>query len=374
MTVAAIDAGGRPAVATAIAKAYLTENMRLAVNDGMDVLAGVAIMRGPANVLAHAYQGTPITITVEGANILTRSLIVFGQGALRCHPFLRAETEAAAKRDVAAFDRALFGHLHHTGGNAFRLFLPALIRLPADAGQEAHHYRALNRLSAAFALIADLTLAGLGGALKRREHLSGRLADALAWQYLASASLKRFHDADKPAAMRPALDWGLAHALHETEEALAGVLANLPKGGGLPIAAGVVRALVFPFGRRHPAPDDRSAEALADSLLAEDGALRAELRQHLFTPPPDEPGLGRLLAAAAAAAAAAPLRAKLKKPLNRETVVVLADAALAEGRISAEEHRHLLDAEACREAAVEVDAFPTEKNIRTFGREADPHP
>lgn len=374
LTVAAIDAGGRPAVATAIAKAYLTENMRLAINDGMDVLAGVAIMRGPANVLAHAYQGAPITITVEGANILTRSLIVFGQGALRCHPFLRVETEAAAKGDVAAFDRALFGHLRHMGGNAFRLLLPVLIRLPADAGQEANHYRALNRLSAAFALIGDLTLAGLGGALKRREHISGRLADALAWLYLASAALKRFHDTGKPAAMRPALDWGLTHALHEAEDALAGVLANLPRRGGLPIAAGVVRLLAFPFGRRHPAPDDRSAEALADTLLAEDGAMRAGLGQHLFMPPPDEPGLGRLLAAAAEAAAVAPLRAKLRKPLNRETVVVLADAALAEGRISAEEHRRLLAAEACREAAVEVDAFPAGGNSEGSVAGADPHP
>jgi acyl-CoA dehydrogenase len=357
LTVGAVDAKERPAIASAIAKAYLTESMRTAVNDAMDLLAGAAIIRGPANVMARAYIGLPIGITVEGANILTRSLIVFGQGALRCHPYLKTEMEAAAAGDIAAFDRALFGHLGHVAGSIGRLLLAGRPRtLPAEAVGEARHYRALARLSALFAVTADVTLALLGGALKRREYLSGRLSDALAWLYLGSASLKRFHDDGRPSWQRPALDWAMAHALHHAETALAGVVANLPRRGAARPVAGLLRLIAFPLGGRHPAPDDRRIEALADTLLAPDGTLQAALCRDVYRPPADAPGLGRLLAAADAVAATAAIRARLGKG----PVAERAAAALSDGTITADDYHRLLAAEARRDAAIQVDAFPPE--------------
>ena len=255
LTCGAVDAGEKPAVLSAIAKTYLTEAMRDSVNDAMDVLAGRGICRGPRNPLARVYAAVPIGITVEGANILTRSLIIFGQGAIRCHPFLREEMAAIEKRDVARFDRALFGHLRFFAGNALR----ALCSGPsASAGREisrttpisGRHLRRLARMSAAFALISDLTLATLGGAFKRREKLSGRLADAVAWMYVASAAVKCFHDDGRRAADVPLLTWTCETALWKVQESLVAVCDNLPARW----AGRLLSLLIFPFGARRKPP------------------------------------------------------------------------------------------------------------------------
>jgi acyl-CoA dehydrogenase len=270
LTAGAVDAGEHPSVASAIAKEKLTEGMRLCLNDGMDIMGGAAICRGPRNIFARAYSAIPIGITVEGANILTRSLITFGQGAMRCHPYLQAMVNAIGKRDVKAFDRALFGTLGHLYMNGIRAKLYGvsgghLVRLPNGLLNSPHacHLRRLTRLSAAFAFIADAGLLTLGGALKRKEYLSGRYADAFSWLYLASATLKRAHDTNHPANEKPLVEWALLRAEYEIEQALKGVLANLPNR----FVATCVRWAAFPWGFRAKLPTDRQTDAVVDMLL-----------------------------------------------------------------------------------------------------------
>jgi hypothetical protein len=248
LTAAAVDAGEKPSVASAIAKCYLTEGMRLTVNDAMDVVGGAGICVGPRNVLAGGYAALPIGITVEGANVLTRCMIVFGQGAIRCHPFVQDEMRGAQEKDVALFDRALWGHVGFVFRNMARtLWLGltdgALASVPLQ-GPAARYYRRSTRLSAAFALAADLAMGTLGGALKRKESLTGRLADIHAWLYLSSAALKRFHDEGSKERDLPALRWACEHAHHEAQQAVPGFLANLP----LRPAAWLLRALAVPAG------------------------------------------------------------------------------------------------------------------------------
>jgi acyl-CoA dehydrogenase len=265
LTAAAIDVGERPAVLSAIAKAYCTEQMRLVVNDAMDIRAGAAIMRGPRNILGPSYLSIPIAITVEGANILTRSMIVFGQGAIRCHPFALAEMHAVADEDLEAFDRAFFGHLGFALRNAFRAFGLGLTHGRLARAPESvmrRHVQRLGRLSAAFALVSEAAMATLGGQLKRREAITGRLADALAWLYLGSASIKRFRDQGEPASTRPFAQWAVEHALAEIERALAGVLRNLPSR---PVAW-LLDLLVFPLGRNEAGPDDALGAEVAATL------------------------------------------------------------------------------------------------------------
>jgi acyl-CoA dehydrogenase len=248
LTAGAVDAGERPAVVSAIAKCYLTEGMRAVLSDAMDIRAGAGICRGPRNMLARAYVAAPIAITVEGANILTRSMIIYGQGAIRCHPYVREEIRALAAGDLAWFDRAVVGHLGFVVANAARAFLLGLtgarLARPQVPGPLAPHLRRLSRMSAAFALVSDAAMITLGGHLKRREKLSGRLADALAWLYLASASVKRFWDEGQPERDRPVLDWVCRHALYQIQSALGGLLDNLPNR----LAARVLRWIVFPLG------------------------------------------------------------------------------------------------------------------------------
>ena len=267
LTAGAVDAGEHPVVASAIVKAYLTESMRRVVNDAMDIRAGAAICRGPRNMLAQMYQAVPVGITVEGANILTRSMIVYGQGAIRCHPFLQAEVAAATAGDLAAFDRALFGHIGHVASMGARAWLLGvtdgrLVRAPA-CGKTRRLYGQLTRMSAAFALVSDVSLATLGASLKRREKISGRLADALAWLYLGSATLKRFHDDGEPDWALPFVRFTGAHALYEIQEALQGVLDNLPSR----LAALAVRPLVFPLGPRYRPTSDAVGSRLVSTYL-----------------------------------------------------------------------------------------------------------
>jgi len=208
LTAGAVDAGEKPAVLSAIVKAYLTESMRTVVNDAMDIRAGAAICRGPRNILANAYQAVPIGITVEGANILTRSMIIYGQGAIRSHPYTQDEIEAVAEGDLARFDRAFFGHMGHVVSNALRALLLGLTggmlaRVPGNR-RTRRYFGQLTRMSAAFSIVSDTTMATLGGALKRREKISGRLADALAWMYFGSAALKRCRSVTSRSSTGPA--------------------------------------------------------------------------------------------------------------------------------------------------------------------------
>ncbi|HMB77743.1 MAG TPA: acyl-CoA dehydrogenase, partial [Kiloniellaceae bacterium] len=314
LTCGAVDAGEKPAVLSAVAKAYLTAGMRSCLTDAMDIMAGAGICRGPNNILGRGFVAVPLGITVEGANILTRSMIVYGQGAVRCHPYLSQEMAAIAARDDAAFDRALFGHLNFVGRNAARSLLLGLsggrLAVAPVGGPAARHFRALTRYSAAFALVSDAALGTLGGSLKRREKISGRLADALAWLYLGSAALKRFHDEGCPAGDAKVLAWSLELAIWNIQEALSGVLDNLPNR---PVAWLLAR-LVFPLGRRQRPPSDRLGAAVAEGLL-DGGTLRDRLTADIYLPD-DDRGLGRLERALERVVAAQPARQALRDALR----------------------------------------------------------
>jgi acyl-CoA dehydrogenase len=362
LTAGAVDAGEHPVVASAIVKAYLTDLMRRVVNDAMDIRAGAAICRGPRNILAGMYQAVPVGITVEGANILTRSMIIYGQGAIRCHPFLHDEITAARAGDLAAFDRAFFGHIGHVASMMVRACVLGvtdgrMARVP-EHGATRRMYGQFTRMSAAFALVSEVALATLGASLKRREKISGRLADALAWLYLGSSALKRFHDEGSPDASFPFVRFACEHALHEIQVALEGVLHNLPNR----FAARVVRPLVFPFGARYGTPSDSVGAQVARGLL-EDREARQSLTADVYVPPPDEPGLGRLEAALHDAVAAHHVETKIRDAiragrLDKAPGDILLEAALALGVVSREEYEQVLQADQVRDEVIQVDAFP----------------
>jgi acyl-CoA dehydrogenase len=370
LTCGAVDAGEKPAVLSGVAKAYLTDGMRACITDAMDIVAGAGICRGPRNVLSRIYVAAPIAITVEGANILTRSLIVFGQGSIRCHPFVRDEIRAIQENDSALFDKVLFKHLGFVGRNALRSLLLALSggRLAGEpGGQPAHYFRSLTRFSAAFALVTDATLATLGGALKRREKISGRLADALAWMYLASAALKRFHDDGRPAADLPLLRWSCDLALWKIQQALVGVLDNLPNR---PVAM-MLRALIFPLGARQRPPSDALGAKVARGLL-DGGDTRRRLSQDIFVPETTEDGLGRLEAALDLVVASQEIRRKVRDAvrqgrLDAEPAANLTERALALGIIDADERRRLDEAARAQDAVIQVDAFPAARYVLLKG-------
>ena len=224
--------GEKPAVLSAIVKYHCTHRGQRAIIDAMDIAGGKGIMLGENNFLARAYQGAPIAITVEGANILTRSMIIFGQGAIRCHPWVLEEMNAAAKNDLVAFDRALFSQIGHVGSNKIRSLWLGLTggRTSAAPTRDVtrQYYQQLNRLSANLALLSDVSMAVLGGSLKRRERISARLGDVLSQMYLASATLKRYDDEGRNEADLPLVHWGVQDALPHAEVAVDDLLRNFP--------------------------------------------------------------------------------------------------------------------------------------------------
>lgn len=276
LTCAALDQGEKPSVVSAILKYYNTENMRVVLNDGMDIIGGKGICMGPGNFLGRAYQAIPVGITVEGANILTRSLIIFGQGAIRCHPWLMDEISAASlpnqQEALESFDEALMGHVGYAIQNGSRSLFHGLTKgafaNAPDAGPNAKYYRRLARMSAAYSFLADFAMLFLGGGLKRKEMLSGRFADGLMHMYMASAVLKRFEDTGRPAEDQPLLEWSVRHALFETQVALDQILRNFPST----VVGLLLRGIVFPLGRRYRTPNDRLTQACARILLDESAA------------------------------------------------------------------------------------------------------
>ncbi|CAE6725498.1 acyl-CoA dehydrogenase [Paraburkholderia aspalathi] len=293
----AVDLGEKPSVISAIAKYHITERARMVINDGMDVAAGKGICMGPSNFLARAYQQVPIAITVEGANILTRCLIIFGQGAIRCHPYVLKEMEATRETDrskaLRDFDAAFFGHVSFTLSNVVRSFVygvtgGAFITKPRTAyAPLLSYYRAATRISTAFALLADVSMFVLGGDLKRRERISGRLGDVLSQLYLISATLKRFEDEGRQEEDLPLVRWGVEDSLYKAQHALDGILANYPNR----LAAGLVRVLAFPFGLPHREPSDRLGTEIAE-LMQTPGAARNRLVSDSYVPHPDVDALG----------------------------------------------------------------------------------
>jgi acyl-CoA dehydrogenase len=361
LTCGALDAGEKPAVLSAIAKAYLTDGMREIVIDAMDIRAGSAIQKGPRNSLARAWDAVPIGITVEGANILTRSMIIYGQGAIRCHPFVQREISAVADDDLVKFDAALFGHINLVVRNAVRATLLALtgsrLAKAPNVQDTARYYQHLSRFCAAFELTSDIAMGTLGGSLKRREKISGRLADALANLYLASAALHRYHHEAKTTANFNLVCWSVELCLYRTQEALRGVIENLPTRA----AAWVLQLTIFPLGAQFRPPSDKLGARVARDIL-EDREARINLTEDIFVPPASEQGLGALEAALDKAVRAIPIETKLRDAvragkLDRAPGYMLDTLGLKAGVISQEEYTLLQEAEAARNEVIAVDAF-----------------
>ncbi len=271
VTCTALANGEKPAVPSAILKYHNTELGRQIANDAMDVHGGKGIMLGPKNYLARNYEAVPIAITVEGANILTRNLIIFGQGAIRCHPFVLAEMEAAKDQDrergLAAFDRLLWKHLGYAVSNAARSLVMAvtLARYTdvPSVGATRRFYQHINRYSASFALITDAAMLTLGGGLKRRELISARLGDVLSYLYLASMVLKHYEDQGAPPDDLPLVEWACRSLLYRTQEQLHGLLRNFPN----PWIAALLRFAIFPRGRTYSAPSDELGQTIAELMI-----------------------------------------------------------------------------------------------------------
>lgn len=365
MTCAAVDRGEKPPVLSAIVKYCLTEGMRRVVNDAMDVQGGSAISLGPRNLLGRIYQSVPIGITVEGANILTRSMIIFGQGAVRCHPYVLREIRAVADPDKAAglrdFDRAFFGHCGFTISTAARALWMGLTAgrlLAVPGGPSRRLMQITTRLSTAFVLAADLSMIIIGSGLKRREKLSGRLADILGQLYLVSAAIKQFEDHGRPADERPLLEWSCANSFHTIRMAFEGFLANFPHRP----AALLLRLAAFPLGLPGYAPDDRLGQRVAALLLAP-SAVRDRLTDGIYTPSgPGEP-LGRLDDALPKVIAAEAVERKLREAVKQKQISAGSDeqmlqAALQSGIITSGEAGLVADARAARREVIRVDDFP----------------
>lgn len=364
LTAAGIDLGEKPAVISAIMKYHATERLRQAVNDAMDIHGGRAIMEGPRNYLATAYRSIPVAITVEGANILTRSLIIFGQGAIRCHPYLLDEMQAVANPDkqagLEAFDKALFAHIWHDIRNFTRSFVHGLTfgrfaHAPAGAGKLAARYRQLTHASVRLAVVSEMALGILGGALKRKEALSGRLGDILSEIYLLSAALKRFEADGEPEADRPLLDLCFEDGLYRIQQRLRDVIREFP-GPHWRIA---LRLVLCPLGQHRKPPSHRLMNAAAQCVL-EPGGTRDRLTRGVHTGEGDDP-LAALERAFHAIIRRDALLAKLK-----EADVTLEDDA-ARRILSEAEIKEISQADALIREVLLTDDFSKEEMAAMSG-------
>ncbi len=373
----ALDEGQKPAVVTAIAKYNTTELWRSVVNDGMDVMGGAAISRGPRNLIANAYTGTPICITVEGANILTRTLMIFGQGAIRCHPYAYREIDAIARNDARAFDRAFWPHIGHVIRNGVRTLLLGLTRghlfRSPVRGAARQYWRRLNWASAEFALLADVAMGTLGGDLKRKEKLTGRFADWFSWMFLASAALRRFEAEGRKPEDLPLLRHALETAFARMQGAREGLFANLrlPVLGRALALPGGLWARINPFGG---GPDDGVTHKAARTLL-QPGEQRDRLTKRIFVPQDPSSALGRLEHAMRLCSDAEPVLKKLKDAVRQGRLPKarpeqLLDQALDSGIVSEAELELVHSAEAARGEAIAVDSFTLEEYMRRAGSHA----
>lgn len=354
LTCAGLDQGHHPAVISAIMKLQATERMRTAINDAMDIHAGKAVISGPQNYLANVYSAIPVAITVEGANILTRNLMVFGQGAIRCHPFLLDEMLALAepdrKKGLADFDAVFWKHVGHgfaTMGRAWgRAWTGGAFAPTPDAGEAAHFYKQLGRYAAGFAFVADMAFLTMGGALKRKEMLSGRLGDILSELYLLSAVLKRWHDEGNQRDDLPLLEACMERGFETIEARFSQVFDNFPNR----LVAMLMRFMVLPFGLRRRGPSDALMQKCA-KLLMSPSNTRDRVTAGVFAGR-GEDGMAQLEKAFAMVISAAPLREKM-----RQAHVHDLDEAQERGIVNEDEARHLTETDAAVGAVVAVDDF-----------------
>jgi acyl-CoA dehydrogenase len=377
MTAGAIDLGEKPSVISGIVKYHITERNRGVVNDAMDIQGGKGICLGPNNFMGRAYQQIPVSITVEGANILTRSLIIFGQGAIRCHPYVLKEMQAAREADRAKaahdFDRAFWGHVGFTLSNAVRSLVMGLTgshwaSVPAGAAPEnRRYYQQLTRFSSMFAFLSDVSMLVLGGGLKRREKLSARLGDILSLMYLCSAALKRYEDEGRSRADKPLLDWAIWDAMFRAQNAFEGVISNYPSR----VVAWWLRRILFPLGRPYVVPSDRLGHEVA-KLLIEPSATRDRLTAGMYVTKGEADIVGKLEAALEAAVAAEPIERKLRDAQKAGKIGGddPAREGLAAGVIGADEHAVLARATRLRDEVIRVDDFPGDLSLAEEARPA----
>ncbi len=365
MTATAVDLGEKPAVPSAIAKYHATTMARQAVTDAMDIHGGKGIIMGPKNYLGRSYQGMPIWITVEGANILTRSMMIFGQGAIRCHPYVLKEMHAARMEDQALglkeFDNALFSHIGYSIGNAVRSMVLGLsfarfAAVPTDR-KTAKYYRKLTRYSAALAFASDIAMLTLGGKLKHKERISGRLGDVLSQLYICSAMLKRFEIQGRPAADQPILAWAFHDAIYKIQTALESVVDNFPGR----VVRVLLSVIIFPLGRHERQPGDRLGHKVSQLIMAP-SETRNRLTDGVFVSDQASDPIGLLELALPRVIATEPLERRLLKAqaageleaLDSQTRLKM---AVEQSIITADEAKELEAVRAMVTEIIAVDEF-----------------
>lgn len=367
LTVAGIDLGEKPSVISAIVKYHCTHRGQQSIIDAMDIVGGKGICIGPSNFLARGYQGSPIAVTVEGANILTRSMIIFGQGAIRCHPYVLEEMNAAysdASDAVEKFDKALAGHVSFTMSNLVRSIW---FGLSDGLGSSAptkdatkRYYQQLNRYSANLALLSDISMAVLGGSLKRKERLSARLGDILSQLYLSSAALKRFEQDGRPVEDLPLVHWALQDSLKQAETAVDEFLANFPNK----VIARTLRVLIMPFGHVRKAPSDKLDSKVA-RILQTPSATRSRIGRGQYLAPTEHNPAGKIELALSVILQAEPVFDKVCKAQGKRRpflrLDMIAEEGLEQGIISQEEAELLREAEQHRLDTINVDDFEPEQ-------------
>ncbi len=372
VTCAALDEGEKPAVISAILKYQLTESMRRIINDGMDIQGGSGICLGPSNYIGRLYQVIPVGITVEGANILTRTMMIFGQGAIRCHPFIQTEMAALNEADLSQalhqFDNVLWQHISFflrnlSRGLWFGFGGTKLSQTPGDQHTRMYYQR-LNRLSNGFALVADFALLTLGGNLKRKERISGRFADVLSYLYLCSCALKHFENQGAQTEDLPLLNWACQHSLYRAQQSLIAVLRLLPYR----IPAVLLRFAVFPLGKPYMPPQDRLVGQLANLLLT-DNPARDRLTDGIYVNSDANDATGRIEYAFKAVLQAAPIEVKLRNAqkegqLSKGEFKRVLQEALLKVIITADEAELVINAEQARLVAISVDDFTPEQLTR----------
>ena len=370
VTTGAIDGGEKPSVPAAMLKYHCTELARQVANDAMDVQGGKGICLGPRNYLGRGYQVVPVAITVEGANILTRSLMILGQGAIRCHPYVLREMNSAKLKDkrqsLLEFDAALFGHIGYTLSNAARSFVMALTMArfssAPDDGPTRRYYQHINKFSAQFAFATDMAMLTLGGYLKQKEHLSARLGDVLSSLYMASMVLKHYENQGRHAADLPLVEWSCRTLLYEAQEQLHGFLRNFPNRW----VAAAMRVVIFPRGRTYFAASDRLGRQIVEPLMMP-SATRDRLAAGIYrTVEPGNP-LGLLQEALELSLVAEPLEKRIRVEgvkTGRITALELPgqiEQALAAGLINAGEAATLRDYDRKVMHIIDVDDFAPEE-------------
>lgn len=373
-TAGAIDGGNKPPVITAIAKYYTTELMRKLVNDAMDILGGAGISRGPRNVVAHGYIAAPIAITVEGANIMTRTLIIFGQGALRAHPYAYKEVAAVEKNDLNGFDKAFWGHIGHIIRNLFRSILLSLTRgrltCKPVGGFVGRYYQKLSWASASFAILADIAMGSLGGSLKTRGKITGRFADILGWMYLSSAVLRRYEAEGFKKEDEPIIRYALDHAFGEMQKAFDGLLQNLGVPGLNWFFSGPLRWW-GQFNSFTGQVSDKVTHQIS-KLIQIDGEQRNRLTEGIYLPKDPNQAAAKLENAFKLVKQSEGIESKIRKAIKNKTlpkkqIPQLLDLAVEKSVITKDEFSVVKRAVEARLDAIQVDDFTQDQYLKRNG-------